>query len=157
MNGIRAVLQGKDIDSGNPLDYAFSSTDVPLSVPLLGLSFSGNAGYTFANNPPTPGSGQTTTTLFTYTHALGYTPMSLVYVFVNFAGTNPSITIPDNSYYLPPTQLVTGDFPSQWIQYYVDDNQLVIYYEIDSGGAGYTDVTGMELTFKYYLFSNVLE
>jgi hypothetical protein len=157
MNGIKAVLSGKKIDSGNPQDFAFSSLDTPLSVPLLGLSLEGTTDYVFTTNPATPGSGNTVVPLFTFQHDLGYVPVSLVYVFIGFAGNSANSITRDQSYYLTPCPLFNGDFSTQSINYYVDNSKLVIYYEIESGGFSYGDVTGMDFTFKYYLFSNVLE
>lgn len=156
MIGIESTIPGKNIGSAHPSDFAFSSQDQALAVPVLGLSFSDTTPYIFPDNPAAPGSGQTTRELFRFQHGLNYTPVSLVYVFYNFIPfSDPHLK--DNSYLLTPAPLTGGDFVSQWIQYYVDDQNLVIYYEIDSGGITYVDVTGMELTFKYYVFSNLLE
>lgn len=157
MNGIKAVLPGKNIDSTDPRDFAFSSLDEPLAVPIQAASLSGTGGYTFTTNPPEPGSGSTLIPLLTVPHDFGYVPASLVYVFMDFQGSNPTGTVPTGSYLIAPMPLVAA-FAYQWIGYSVDDQQLIIYYQIDSGGASFlTDVTNMQLSFKYYLFSTKLE
>lgn len=155
MNGLEAALPHNNVTANK---LAFSSSDTPLSVPLQASPLSGILNYTFQTNPPAPGSGSSLIPIATIPHNFGYTPASMLFLFMAFEGTNPSTTLPANAYFTCPSPLSVGSFVFNWINYEVDDQNMVINYQIDSGGGSdYIDVTNMQITLKYYIFSNKLE
>lgn len=153
--GIKVMLPGNDIKDSNPQSIAYSSNENHFNI-LLGQQPPqfGTLNYIFNSKPTDPSSGQTAiTNLFTIVHGLGYIPAALVYMFIS-QQNNAANMLAQSSYYALPILMDTGDFATEYMSYATDSQNLYINYVVTNTGlASILDPTGMQVTFKYYIFS----